>query len=135
MKKILATLFLGLSLYANSESVALGYLSNFDEAIAKAKKENKMVMLIMIKDGCPWCKKLEERVLLQEEVKKRIQKEFVAVLLNRDKSVYPKYYQTKYTPTTYFIDANTEEEIWSQVGYTKYFLEVLDDAHDVKNSI
>jgi len=134
MKKIIILLFLSLSLWASNDADTLGYLSNFDEAIVKAKKENKMIMLIMTKSGCPWCKKLEEIVLVEPEVKGRIHKEFVAVLLDRDKDIYPKYYEIKYTPTVYFIDANSEEEVWSNVGYAKAkdFLRVLDDAHDVQ---
>jgi len=138
MKKILSlVLLLSLSLLSSSKMNTLGYFSNFDEAIAQAKKENKMVMMIMTKDGCPWCKKLKESVLLQDQVSSRIKNEFVALILNRDTDMYPSYYKTKYTPTTYFIDANSEEEVWSNIGYAKKkdFLETLDDAHNAATEL
>lgn len=72
MKKIISLFFLCLSLIASDQINTLGYFTNFDEAIAQAKKENKMVMLIMTKNGCPWCKKLKDRVLVQDEVNSRV---------------------------------------------------------------
>ena len=132
MKKIISLLFLCLSLIASDQINTLGYLTNFDEAMAQAKKENKMVMLIMTKDGCPWCKKLKDRVLVQDEVNSRVKKEFVALILNSDTDKYPSYFETIYTPTTYFINAATKDEVWSNIGYAnkKDFLQVLNDAHD-----
>jgi len=135
MKKIISLLLLNLSLLVSSETNTLGYLSNFNEAIELAKKENKMVMLIMTEDGCPWCENLKERVLIQEEVSHRIKNEFIALILNKDMDIYPSYYETKYTPTTFFIDAQTQEEVWSNIGYVnpKEFLVVLNDAHDANS--
>lgn len=131
MKRLLILLLTALSLYANEASVAakkLGYLNSFDEAIAKAKKENKMVMLVLVRDGCPWCKRMEEGTFNDSFITDET-KNFVNALVDKNDPM-PEDFRTPVVPVVYFVNPNTKEILWDLVGYKNVgdFLEDIEHA-------
>ncbi len=118
MKKIVLMLFLTLSLWANEASKAameLGYINSYAEGIAKAKKEHKMMMLVLVRDGCHWCKKFEAQTLKDNNIKSALDG-FVKVLMDRSEAM-PERFHTNFIPTTYFIDPKTEKSVWELAGF------------------
>ena len=50
------------------------YETNYEEAVKKSKKLHKNIMLVLVSNYCPWCRKFEQRVLLKNKVNNLIQK-------------------------------------------------------------
>ncbi|QSR88289.1 thioredoxin family protein [Methylacidiphilum caldifontis] len=56
----------------------LRWLTNYTQALAEAKKENKMVLMNFTgSDWCPWCQKLDKEVFSTSEFKNYAQKNLV----------------------------------------------------------
>lgn len=107
-------------------AVKHGYETSYEKALAKAKKDQKPIMLLMVTHYCPWCRKYEKNTLTKKSIKALISKKYVALILNREKQQFPKKFDTPRIPTTYFIDAKDESIIYSEMGYKrkKAFLEM-----------
>ena len=103
----------------NEENFAseMKYETNFNEAVKRAKKEQKNIMLVLVSNYCPWCRKFEQRVLLKKEVNAIIQKNYIPLILNREKDPFPKEFDTGFTPIVHFIDHKTQKSYKSVVGY------------------
>ena len=97
---------------------AMHYETEYDAALAKAKKEKKPLMVFMSTSYCPWCRKLESQILAKEKIDTKIHEKYVPVMLNYDKKKFPEnLLEIKITPTLYIIDYKSgkiEEKI---VGY------------------
>jgi len=103
----------------NEENFAseMKYETNFNEAVKRSKKEEKNIMLVLVSNYCPWCRKFEQRVLLKEEVNSIIQNNYIPLILNREKDPFPKEFDTGFTPIIHFIDHKTQKSYKSVVGY------------------
>ena len=66
--------FKKVAIKAKDFALNMGYETNFDEAVKKSKKLHKNVMLVLVSNFCPWCRKFEQRVLMKKEVNEIIQK-------------------------------------------------------------
>jgi len=99
----------------------VNYLRNYDSALKIAKKENKMIMLLLVADYCPWCKKFERKTLKNSSVSSFVSKNFIPVVVDkkRDQGLYPKEYNTPLIPTVYFIDPNSQKSLYKSVAYMK----------------
>lgn len=84
---------------------------SFDEAIAAAKQENKMVFIDFFTDWCGPCKKMSRDVFPQEKVGNFFNKMFVCIKLNAEKE--GKDLATRYNVKAYptFIILNEKEEV------------------------
>ena len=137
MKKILLLIFLTLSVFAsNSINQTLGYASSYEKAISKAKKQHKDVMLVIVTDYCPWCRKMENFTLKKASIKKEVQKNYIAVILHRSKKKFPTKFDTPRIPTIFFIDPYSENAYWESIGYKnrKDFLLEIKEAKSVRQS-
>jgi len=101
----------------NHFASAMGYETNFEEAMKKSKKLQKNVMLVLVSNYCPWCRKFEQRVLLKDEVNAIIQKNYIPLILNKEKDPFPKAFDTGFTPIIHFIDHKTQKSYKSVIGY------------------
>jgi thioredoxin-related protein len=103
MKKILSILLLlAVSLFADD-------WLNYDESLAKAKKENKILIVMLTQSGCPACRYMKNVVLKSDSVSKEIKKNFIVVELDIHEDKIPKKFEYYGTPTFYFTDKNGEK--------------------------
>ena len=58
---------------------------SFNEGLAKAKKENKFMLVDFYTDWCGWCKKMDADTYSNEEVLDYLDEHFVMVKLNPEK--------------------------------------------------
>ena len=91
---------------------------NYDDGLALAKKEKKLVMVDVYTDWCGWCKKLDKDVYATKEVSDLLAKDFIAIKLNPEKSkknanVAEKFGVRGY-PNIIFLDA--DGKMLSQIG-------------------
>jgi len=92
--------------------------TNYEEAFKTAKAENKPVFILFATEYCRWCRKLKKTTLKDPKIVSRLNKEYVVLFLNRDKSSYPSKYRVRGVPSVYFTDKN-EEIFTSMIGYHK----------------
>lgn len=114
LKKILVAL-LFLSVFVNASG--LKHIDSFEDGLYLAKKQNKQMMLFIYSTYCPWCKKMENTTLSDNEVVKLINKKFVFVSLNKDIDDIPSKFIPYGVPTTYVIDQNSGEKLYTMKGY------------------
>ncbi|CAA6823625.1 MAG: Unknown protein [uncultured Sulfurovum sp.] len=75
------------------------------DALLKARKEHKPVMVYVKSDSCAYCDKMKERTLNDEEVQKNVQS-FISVTVDKNEREAKQYLPvTRYTPTVYFISS------------------------------
>jgi len=106
----------------------MGYETNYNTALAKAKKEDKALFIFMTTSYCPWCRKLENRILSQHDIDAKIKAKYIPLMLNLDKDSYPEQFaKTRFTPILYIVDAKDESIKHKFVGYSARgeFLQVL----------
>lgn len=119
--KILAAIFiLSFSLFANdSKGFAreMGYELDYKKAFELAKKEKKELMLVMVANFCPWCIKLEKKVLKKKSINDKVHQKYIPLILNREEGRFPKDFETEMIPTVYFIDHTTGKIKTKVVGY------------------
>jgi len=132
--KIFITLLLLLTL-SNAAKIdkfasEVGYSRDYTSALKIAKKQNKLIMLVVVGDYCPWCKKFERKALKSSLIRKKVKKDFIPVVIDnkRDMGKYPKKFHTKLLPTVYFINPKTEQKVLRVLGYAK-----KDDFADMMN--
>ncbi len=135
MKNILILLFLSLSLFgANVDDFAeeMDFERDYKTALVKAKQENKILMMVLGADYCPWCRKFERKTLNSSLLKSRLQTEVITLVVDKkfDIKTFPKQFRTQFTPKVFFINPKDETIILDTIGYIKknLFAENLDNA-------
>ena len=97
----------------------MGYETNYEAALTKAKKEGKEIMLFMITSYCPWCRKLENRILSQVDIDAQVKAKYVPLMLNLDTDKFPEQFaKTRFTPIIYIVNSTTEKIEHKFVGYS-----------------
>lgn len=135
MKIVYILLILGELLFGQTYkefAKSYGFYTNYEKAFAKAKKEKKKLLLITVANFCPWCKKLENRVLKDMVVQEKIQNKFIPVIINKDIDFLEERFITNIVPMSYIVDYKTGKILKSKTGYQKksdfiYFM------NDLKN--
>jgi thioredoxin-related protein len=110
-KSIFMFLFFVSSIFADN----INWL-NYDEALALAKKENKMVALMVTNEYCGYCKKMHRTTLSDDKVKATLEEFFVPAIVDTSKESIPVNYKISGTPTFLFLDTK-EELIYRAVGF------------------
>ncbi len=96
----------------------MGYEKEYATALLKAQKANKPLFIFMTTNYCPWCRKLEKRILSKADIHAKIKEKYVPLMLNFDTKKFPKQLQKNaLTPTLYIIDSKTQEVQKAFIGY------------------
>lgn len=81
---------------------------DFDEALSRARAENKLVFVDVYADWCTWCHKLDREVFTDERVKAAL-KDVLPIRVNAEKgngrSVAARYH-VRGLPTLLFVNAD-----------------------------
>ena len=97
----------------------MGYEIEYDTAKKRALKAGKPLMVFMTTSYCPWCRKLENRILSQLDIDAKIKQRYVPVMLNLDKDRYPSQLgKTRFTPIIYIVDPGTDKILHQFTGYS-----------------
>lgn len=95
----------------------MNYETNYEEAVKKAKKLHKNILLVLVANYCPWCRKFEQRVLMDKNIDKLIQDKYIPLILNKEKDEFPKEFNSSFTPIMNFIDYKTLKSYKNIMGY------------------
>ncbi len=97
MKKIFLILTISLSLFADIKWL------NLNDGLEIAKKDNKLVLIMMTSPSCGYCVKMEREVLTQEKVINTLNNFFIPVKIDVSKDDYPETLRVRGTPTFFFV--------------------------------
>jgi thiol-disulfide isomerase/thioredoxin len=102
----------------DSFASTMAYETDYNTAAAKAKKTGKPLMIFMTTNFCPWCRKLESRVLSKSDINAKVQEKFVPLMLNLDTDSFPKQFaKSRFTPILYIVDPKDESITHQFIGY------------------
>jgi thiol-disulfide isomerase/thioredoxin len=102
----------------DSFALTMAYETDYSTAAAKAKKAGKPLMIFMTTNFCPWCRKLESRVLSKSDINAKIQEKFVPLMLNLDTDSFPKQFaKSRFTPILYIVDPKDARITHEFIGY------------------
>lgn len=95
----------------------MGYETNYEVAVQKAKKEKKNILFMLVSNYCPWCRKFEQRVLMDSVVDKNVKEKYIPLVLNKEKDEFPQKFNSSFTPIVNFLDYKTLQSYKKIVGY------------------
>ena len=102
ISKILLSLFL---LASTLNAVELNWEHNFQNALATAKKEHKLVYLFIGADNCRHCDRFKKQTLSNKELIEKMKKEYVLLYMSRDQHNIPDGFEKYGVPIHYFLTA------------------------------
>ncbi len=79
------------------------YSSNYEDALIEAKKEHKIIMIMLEKENCKFCKKMEDEVLIDKNVSKILDRDFILLKLDVNRDELPLGLKKDMTPTFAFV--------------------------------
>ncbi|MFT5662535.1 MAG: thioredoxin-related protein [Sulfurimonas sp.] len=100
MKKILLSFLLLVSSLSAIEWM------EYEKALTQAKKENKIVMVMLGRDSCGVCSYMKTVVFHNKNVIKKLDSKFIGVYIELDFDDLPEGMNFIGTPTFYFVDNN-----------------------------
>jgi len=116
-------------LLLSSTLFSLEWIKDLDTAFALAKKEHKIVMVLVEGENCRWCTKMKHRTLSDETVEKRLEKFVVVKIMREDSKAMSVMPQVKGVPTIFFMkeDKAVIEDI---IGYfnVEDFISYINDV-------
>ena len=99
-------ILLGISLIASE----IQFEHDFDQALQKAKSQNKEVMMMYSATWCPECSYMKEVAFKDRELADYIQKHFIVLSLDIQKDELPDGFDFPGIPAFFFIDENAKEK-------------------------
>ena len=129
MKKIILLLITTLTLFgANAKDAAfmLDYQEVYAQALAQAKQEHKVLMMVIVKEPCPYCDRLVEKTLDTSTIKAKL-KNFIPLVIDHD-GKYPERFRPPVRPVTLFINPDNSTVLYTLAGYRD--VDVFKDAMD-----
>lgn len=133
MRIFLLLLFFGTSIFANH----VRYTTNYDMALDRGIKQDKIVMVMVALKGCPVCEYMTDRVFENKKIVSYLHEHYVTVIkyIHRDK--IPKRFDTENAPTFFFIDPKNEKELRKpKLGGAneEKFMEVIEEVKEIHDS-
>ena len=119
-----------LTLFASNAKDAafmLDYREVYKVALDEAKKEHKILMMVIVKEPCPYCDELVENTLDSSSIKAKLT-EFVPLIIAHDDK-YPDKFRPPFRPMTLFINPDDSSILKSLAGYRD--IDVFKDAMDI----
>ena len=100
----LTRIFLSIILLVSTlNAVELNWEHDYANALASAKKENKMVYLFIGADVCKHCDRFKEQTLSNKELIERMKKKYILLYMSRDQHNIPDGFEKYGVPFHYFL--------------------------------
>lgn len=131
------TMFFNFNLYGGSEKLVekMNYEISYEQALKKAQKLNKPLMLVIGQKGCPYCMKFEVKTLTKKVIHDKVEKNFIPLSVLRNIDDFPKQFNPKGVPTVYFIEPKEQNIFYKSFGYKskREFKNEIDKALEIFN--
>ena len=120
-------------LISSLSAAALNWSSDYEKALADAKREKKEIYLFLGSEYCKYCEKFKDEVLVKDEVLKRLSSSYILLYLSRDIDDIPAGLEAKPVPRHYFLDSSGKV-IYTTIGgrSVEGYNELLDEVKDIK---
>ena len=117
------------------QAVEMDWGHDYNNALAQAKKEHKIVYLFIGADRCRYCEKFKKMTLSKKGVIPRMEKDFILLFMSRDQHPVPERFEKYGVPRHYFLTSKgkiirTEQGIWDVEGWYTILDEVLAERDD-----
>jgi hypothetical protein len=135
MKKvILLILVAAVSLFALGQEIHdFKYERSYYTALKKAKEQDKVLLIMIEKNGCPNCAYMKNIVFEREKILNYLNENYITLLLDIHGNYYPKRYISDRAPTFYFIDPKDESELREKkIGGSRPW-KFIEELTEVKN--
>ena len=135
MKRFVTGIVLSFLAFTANAWADVSWEQNYDAALQKAQKEQKLVMVDVYTDWCGWCKKLDKDAYSNKDVTAKLSHDFIAVKINPEKTAanakLAKQFGVNGYPHIAFVD-RTGKKVAEIVGYVpaKEFLKKLNEVTD-----
>jgi len=96
---------LGLALVASTLFADIKWAKSYEQALSRAAKEKKNVMVMLAQEGCPPCEYMKEIVFEESAIQDVINEKFVSVHFDVKKDKLPAGLRYIGTPTFHFLNA------------------------------
>jgi thioredoxin-related protein len=122
MKHIIIALLFVCQLFAITAKDAAWVLDaqpSLQKALKRAEAEHKkMVVLVVVKDGCGWCEKMVHETLSDKSVRQKLSDDAVVAVIDLYSPQAEKL-GAMYTPTIYFWDVKGNKPVQTSLGFEK----------------
>ncbi|MDH5572168.1 MAG: DUF255 domain-containing protein [Gammaproteobacteria bacterium] len=101
----------------NPEQTEIQWQEWSNEIFARAKTENKLILLDLMTESCQFCKKMDATTYQDKQVITNIQQHYIPVRVDRDRNhALARQYARYSTPAT-IIYNDKGEEVIKRIGY------------------
>jgi len=106
MKKILILFFAISIVYADH----IQWQGNYNKALQQARDENKILMVLLIKNNCQKCKNIVKNLFINKTYIDKLNQNTIAVIVNIDnKHSFPlEMYWSNTYPALFFVNSQNE---------------------------
>lgn len=130
LSKVFFSIFL---LFSTLNAAELNWEHNYTNALATAKKENKMVYLFIGADVCKHCERFKEQTLSNKALIKDMKEDYILLYMSRDQHDIPDRFEKYGVPFHYFL--TSEGKIIAEVQGSRElegWYDVLDEVDLIK---
>ena len=92
------------------------WVEEYSQAEMLSKKEHKPIYVFISAPECPWCEKLENTTLKEQEVVKLLNDKFIAVHLVRGFDKIPSKFKVRPVPRHYVV-YDAKNYFYEDIGY------------------
>ncbi len=92
-----------LLLSSTLHAIELNWEHNYENALATAKKEQKMVYLFIGADNCKHCERFKKLTLSNKTLIERMKKKYILLYMSRDQHKIPDGFEKHGVPFHYFL--------------------------------
>jgi thiol:disulfide interchange protein len=135
MKNVIIPLLVGCLALSISAVAAVDWQNSYAAALARAKKEKKLVMVDIYATWCLPCKQLEKETFANKDVEARLSNQVISVKLDLEKILdnaeLAKQFARDTIPYVVFLDSDGKK-LSEFVGFltADEFLKELDKTHE-----
>ena len=108
----------------------INWAEDIDDAYEIAEKNNKKVMVMFSRKGCPACEYMKDIVFQDKNFVNLFNKEFIAVHIDIHTDFLPEDLEYFATPTFYFLDSN--EKVLHRINGARNSIEFTDELELVE---
>jgi len=116
-------------------ALKLGAVTTYADAVSKAEAEKRTIVMVVVKENCPWCHRLLHGTLAEPEVQKALEN-YILLVVHRGDS-FPKVFQATLFPSIFYIDYRSKKSLYENVGYMgkEDFLKDLEASVEICNTL
>lgn len=124
-------IFFSLVLFSTLLFSDIKWAEDIDEAYEIAAKENKVVMVMLSRRGCPGCDYMKDIVFPKSDVSIELEKHFVSVHVDVREDFIPEGLSFFATPTFYFL--NKDEKVLHRINGSENSIQFFEELKNINN--